>query len=317
MNSQIISDKQQASFLEDGYLRLANAVPPQLLKRWQDLAERLEREALDAHRDGRRTPGVCVVEDPVGPRVMRYDDILAIDPDACLELLACPAMMEVARQLSGRGTVPLQMDILYKQQHPHPVIKWHQGAPHPRGYPYLNVGIYLDDAPAGDGCLRYVPGTQHGLVNIEKLSEEHGWEIPGVVELPASAGDILIQDMMILHGSQPKRSPGVRRTIYVELRPYDGIIESGEQSEQWGALRQQWMQLALQNCEPGAWPKDWLGDYGVTDRKKEEILRAIVEEREPPTPAVWGIHPIETEDYPVPSDMKDWGQSEQDVDPSA
>lgn len=127
---------------------------------------------------------------------MRHDDILAIDHEACLSLLACPAMIEVARSLSGRGSVPLQLDILYKQQHPHPVIKWHQGAPHSRAYPYLNVGIYLDDAPAGDGCVRYVPGSQHRLHEIDRISAEHGWEVPGAIEQPAKAGDILVQDMM-------------------------------------------------------------------------------------------------------------------------
>lgn len=311
MDSHLITDEQRASFLEDGYLLLKNAVPKQLLTHWQALAERLERDADEAFQQGTSLHGACVIEDPVGPRLMRYDDILAIDSDACLDLLACPAMMEIARCLSGRGTVPLQLDILYKQQHPHPVIKWHQGAPHPRGYPYLNVGVYLDDAPAGDGCLRYVPGTQHGLVDIEGLSREHGWDVPGVVEQPAMAGDILIQDMMILHGSQPKRSPGVRRTVYIELRPYDGILEGGDQSEGWAQLRQQWMQLVLKNCEHGAWPADWSADYGSSAQSAEEIVRAIVEEREAPTPAVWGIHPIETENYPVPAEMKNWGRSEQ------
>jgi len=315
MNPFVINDEQQASFLEDGYLLLEDAVPKKLLHHWQALAERLEREAMKAHHEREQLHGACVVEDPVGPRLMRYDDILAIDPKACLDLLACPAMMAIARCLSGRGTVPLQLDILYKQQHPHPVIKWHQGAPHPRSYPYLNIGIYLDDAPSGDGCLRYVPGTQHGLLDIDALSREHGWEIPGVVEQPAAEGDILVQDMMILHGSQPKRSPGVRRTIYVELRPYEGVIESAEQSERWAELRKQWMQLVLQRCKSGDWPDDWVSEYGYLDTTEEAIIRALIEEREPPTPAVWGIQSVEREDYPVPEDMKDWPKSEQDAAP--
>ncbi len=305
MSSYIIPDDQQAAFLENGYLLLKNAIPKPLLEHWQNLAARLESDAMKAHQNGEQLHGACVVEDPVGPRLMRYDDILAIDSKACLDLLACPAMMAVARQLSGRGTVPLQLDVLYKQQHPHPVIKWHQGAPHPRGFPYLNVGIYLDDAPAGDGCLRYVPGTQQGLVDIEGLSAAHGWEIPGVVEQPAAAGDILIQDMMILHGSQPKRSPGVRRTIYVELRPHEGILESGEQSGRWADLRKQWMQLVL-NSGAEEWPEEWIGDYGSFEGSEDEIIRNLVEEREAPTPAVWGVHPVESENYPVPEDMKDW-----------
>ena len=33
-----------------------------------------------------------------------------------------------------------------------------------------------------------------------------------------------------------------------------------------------------------------------------------VDEREAPTPAIWAVHPIETEGYPIPADMKDWGK---------
>lgn len=301
-----ISEEQLKLFKKQGFLLLENALPEKLLSHWQNLSRNLERQATEAHQENKMTHGVCIVEDSIGPRVMRYDDILAIDSDASLNLLACPAMMAVARQISGRGTVPLQMDILYKQQHPHPVINWHQGASHPRGYPYLNIGMFLDDAAVGDGCLRYVSGTQYSQVDIEGLSKEHGWDIPGVVEQPAKAGDILIQDMMILHGSQPKRSEGVRRTIYVELRPFEGILETGDQSENWAILRKKWMQLVIDKAEKNAWPKNWLEDYPKITESQDQIVRSIIEQREPPTPAFWGIHCAETEDYPVPADMKDW-----------
>ncbi|MBY4677670.1 phytanoyl-CoA dioxygenase family protein [Marinobacterium arenosum] len=306
MSHYTIDKQQQQQFLTNGYIRLDNALPAKLLNRWQQLAQQLESEAMNAHHQGQPLHGACVVEDPVGPRVMRVDDIFAIDPDAALDLLACPAMMAVARELCGRGAVPLQLDILYKQQHPHPVIKWHQGAPHSRKYPYLNIGIYLDDAPEGDGCLRYVPGTQHELLDIEDISRQHGWEVPGVVELPAKAGDILIQDMMILHGSQPKRSPGVRRTIYVEYRPFDGIIESGIQSEAWAELRRRWMAQVLQRATSENWPQEWHTDYPAKPGSLEALAGEMIANREPPIPAVWGNLPIETQDYPVPEDMKNW-----------
>lgn len=192
MAAYTITDAQQASFLEQGYLRLENAVPPELLAHWQDLATRLERKAMADHQQGHVLKTACVVQDPVGPRVMRIDDIL-------------------------------------------------------------------------------------------------------------------VQDMMILHGSQPKRSPGVRRTIYVELRPFEGILDSAEQSPAWAALRQQWMHLVLQEAAPDAWPEEWRADYPDPERSAGEIIGDVVAQREPPTPAVWGIEPVETEDYPVPVDMKGWG----------
>ncbi|MDJ0654920.1 MAG: phytanoyl-CoA dioxygenase family protein [Xanthomonadales bacterium] len=304
MQKYHISDAQKAASLQDGYTRLPNALPPELLRRWRELAETLESRALQAHARTERIHGACVIEDPVGPRLMRFDDILGEDPDAVLELLACPAMLAVARDLCGPGVVPLQLDILYKHQHPHPVIAWHQGATHPRGYPYLNVGVYLDDAAGDDGCLKYVPGSQHDLKDICALSEAHGWDVPGVVEQPACAGDILVQDMMILHGSAPKRSPGVRRTVYIELRPVAGIAESRRQSPEWSELRRRWMALVARRARNNGLDTSWLDDLPVDLGSDAEEAATIVARWEPPIPAFYCNRAVETDDYPVPADMR-------------
>ena len=277
MPSFAATPEQQEQLLKDGFVSLPGAVPPNVVERWRDLADKFQSAALEAHSRSERLHGACVIEDPVGPRLMRQDDLLGIESDAALDLLACPGMLAVARDLCGRGTVPLQMDLLYKHQHPHPVILWHQGAPHARGFPYLNVGIYLDDANEADGCLRYVPGTQHVLQDICDLAEEHGWDIPNSVEQPAKAGDILVQDMMILHGSAPKWSPGARRTIYVELRPAAGILESAKQSEQWAESRKRWMGLVLRRADASDWPEPWRGDVPSDLATDREEIRTILE----------------------------------------
>ena len=299
-----ITTEQKNKLLVDGYTRLRNAISAELLQRWRRLAENLEVQALGAYARAEQLHGACVIEDPVGPRLMRADDILGYDTDAVLDLLACPAMLAVARDLCGPGAVPLQLDILYKHQHPHPVILWHQGAAHPRGYPYLNVGVYLDDADAGDGCLKYVPGTQHKLEDICTLAETHGWDIPGVVEQPARAGDILVQDMMVLHGSAPKRSPGVRRTIYIELRPAAGILESGAQSEQWARLRQRWMGLVKRRADHHGLDTDWLDDIPSALGSDADEAAAIGAHWEPPIPAFYCNRDILRPEYPVPADMR-------------
>jgi hypothetical protein len=307
MQKYDITGQQKEKLLDDGFTRLPDALSPELLQRWRELAERLEAQALDAHARSEQVHGACVIEDPVGPRLMRFDDVLGEDTDAALDLLACPAMLAVARDLCGPGVVPLQLDILYKHQHPHPTINWHQGAAHPRGYPYLNVGVYLDDADADDGCLKYLPGTQHDLKDICALSETHGWDIPGVVELPARAGDILVQDMMVLHGSAPKRSPGVRRTIYIELRPIAGITESNVQSEQWAELRQRWMGLVARRAESQGLDTSWLGNLPPDLGSDADEAAAIVAHWEPPIPAFYCHKNIQTETYPVPADMNHAG----------
>ncbi len=305
MQNYDIGAGQKQQLLEAGYTLLPDALPPELLQRWRELAEKLEARGLAAHARSEQVHGTCVIEDPVGPRVMRVDDVLGYDVDAVLDLLACPAMLAVARELCGPDTVPLQLDILYKHQHPHPVILWHQGAAHPRGYPYLNVGVYLDDADADDGCLKYVPGTQHQLEDICALAEAHGWDIPGVVEQPARAGDILVQDMMVLHGSAPKRTPGARRTVYIELRPTAGILESGAQSEQWAELRRRWMGLVKRRAQDHGLDTAWLNSVAPDLGSDSDEAAAIMAQPEPPIPACYCHRPIRRDDYPVPADMQE------------
>jgi len=305
MSTFKLSQEQRDDYFGRGYTGIKGALSPELLKRLQDMASGFEEKIMEAHKKSIDIHGACIVQDPVGYRLMRYDDIFSVDWDTTLDLLASPAMMAIFRDICGRGAVPMQMDILYKHQHPHPVVIWHQGAQHSRAHPYLNVGVFLDDSDKGDGCLRYVPNTQYEKQDIQKLSQEHGWEIPGVTEFPVKAGDINIQDMMILHGSQPKRTSGVRRTIYIEIRPYDGIIEDGLQSKEWAELRKRFMGLVLRRANPSDWPEEWKADYPHDLRSDQEEIEAIMQKKESPIPAYYATFPVEHENYPVPSDIRE------------
>lgn len=299
-----ITGDHRRQLRDQGWVLLPGALPRALLRRWRSLATRIERDVGRAHARGEAPAGAAVVEDEVGPRLTRFNDLHGAEPDALLELLACPGMMAVARELCRRGTVPLQADLLYKQPHPHPVTLWHQDAPHPRGHPYLNLGVYLDDAAPGDGCLRYLPGSQHQLQDIASLARRHGWDLPGVVEQPACAGDILVHDMMVLHGSPPKRTPGCRRTLYIELRPCAGILEGGSQSRSWMETRQRWMGLVVRRAGPEHWPAPWRadlpGDLGTDEAEMGRVMAC----REAPTPAHYAREDVETEDYPIPRDLR-------------
>ena len=110
---------------------------------------------------------------------------------------------------------------------------------------------------------------------------------------------------MILHGSQPKRTPGARRTIYVELRPAAGILESGAQSEPWAALRQRWMGLVVRRAREGEWPVEWQQDLPQDLGNDTTEIAAISASHEPPIPAVYCHYQVEHPEYPVPSDMRD------------
>jgi hypothetical protein len=220
------------------------------------------------------------------------------------ELLASPIIMTISKILGGDGCVPMQLDIIYKYPHPHPHVAWHQDAPHSRKCPYFNIGVYLDDANLNDGCLNFVPNTQHNILDIYKLASLHGWGIPGVVQQPAKAGDIVVHDMMILHSSKPKRSEGVRRTIYIELRPLAGIIDSAKQSQEWAELRKQWMAHVLKAAEPSSIPAGWNEFYGEPKYDVNTLVKRIKAKWEPPIPSIWSPKHVEHPNYPTPADLR-------------
>lgn len=299
-----IEQEQQNEYFTRGFTGIKNALSPELLKRLQDMATRFENDIMTKHKQGDMVYGSCVVNDPVGDRLTRYNEIYARDIDTTLDLLSSPPMMAIFRDICGRGAVPIQMDILYKHQHPHPVVLWHQEMQNTRVYPYLNIGIFLDDSLEDDGCLSYVPNTQHEQQDIQVLSSKHGWDIPESIEFPAMAGDINIQDIMILHGSKPKRTQGVRRTIYVEIRPYEGILEDNAQSKEWAELKKRFMGLVIRRADPQDWPKEWKDDYPSDLGSDEDEIRNIVSKWEAPIPSNYAIFPVEHPAYPVPADMR-------------
>ncbi len=301
MSNFSLTQQQIHHFDELGYTALKGGISVSLLQRLRDVAETLEQRAsLDyARGNGAALPGCAFAPTSTGYELMRINDIYALAPDVILDILASPSVMALFRQLGGRFAVPLQVDLLFKRQAPHPPVLWHQDAPVPREHPYFNVGIYLDEAAEGDGCVRYVPGSQHVLQDIAPLAKEHGWEIPGVKEASAQPGDILIHDMMVLHGSPVKCHPGVRRTLYVEIRAVDGILESGSHSPEWVALRRRFMGLVLRRADPALWPQAWQDEIPGDLVSDEEELAKIVAQREPPLPANYASEQVTVAGYPV------------------
>jgi ectoine hydroxylase-related dioxygenase (phytanoyl-CoA dioxygenase family) len=291
MKNYQITQEQKRALIDKGFVRLPNAVPASLLSTWQDLLAELNENALESYRNSSQAPNASFIDGPEKPLLTRVNDLLAFYPDAVLDLMACPAMMAIARDLCGPGAVPLQCDALFKQNHPHSVISWHQDALYPRKFPYLNVGIYLDDADHGDGCLSYVANSQHEAQDICKLVDQYGWDIPAAVSMPAKAGDILIQDMMVLHASQKKRDEQVRRTVYVEMRPAAAVLDQGVQSKEWMELRRRWMGIVARRSNI-PWPEETHAELPKDLKSDSEEIEQILALREPPIPAHYCIENI-------------------------
>lgn len=299
-----ISQEQKDEYFTKGFTAIRKAVNPELLIRLQNMSDTFEDNIINEYKNGKITPESCVSKNGNSIYLSRFNNIHSIDWDTTLDLLASPPMMAIFRDICGKGAVPLQIDLLFKRNYNESVVLWHQDSLYNRKYPYINVGIYLDDSNKDDGALLYVPNTQHEKQDISKLSQKYGWSIPNSVEFPAKAGDINVHDMMVLHGSKPKKTRDTRRTIYVEIRPFDGILESNSQTKQWADLRKRFMGLVLRRANPEDWPEEWKADYPSDLKSDKEEIENIMNLREAPTPANYAIFPVEHENYPVANDFR-------------
>lgn len=296
-----LRQNQKNEYLTNGFTSITKGISDELLYRLQNMAEKFENNIIEKYKKGMSSSNACISNE----KLIRYNNIIGIDYDTTLDLLASPSMMAIFRDICGRGAVPLMVDLLYKQPSSSSVVLWHQDAPHSRNYPYINVGIYLDDANEDDGCLQCVINSQNEKQDISKLEHKFGWNIPNTVKLAAKSGDINIHDVMVLHGSQPKKTKNPRRTIYVEIRPFDAIIEDNMQSKEWADLRKRFMGLVLRRANPLDWPEEWKGDYPSDLKSDKEEIENILKKTEKNISANYAFPSVKKKGYPIPEDYKE------------
>ncbi len=275
-----LTAEQLAFYDENGYLVLPGLVPADMLDRLRTAGERWMAAGRD--KDGAADGDDYQFTDRPSGRVMfRVDYIHDKGEPASLELLGSPEILGIAESLAGPNFVPTYESMVFKDAGDGAPIHWHQDAVHPRNSRITNVDIYLDESVAGAGALRVIPGSHRQAADICSLEDTHGWDIPGAIEVPLAAGDVLLHDVMIVHGSPPALGNQLRRTIYYEFRAAEQILAEGPWDAEWVDRRLRLLPLALDEharARPDVRQFDWTPDASLrpqpaTDRTDE--LRII------------------------------------------
>lgn len=184
-------------------------------------------------------------ERPGGRVMFRVNYLHNKGQAASLELLGCPQVLGVAESLCGPNFVPTYESMVFKQAGDGEAIPWHQDAVHPRGYRIFNFDLYLDHSRSGAGALRVVPGSQTGKHDVCAIADEHGWDHPGAIDVDMAPGDVLLHDVMVVHGSARTLGNALRRTIYYEFRAAEEILEDGPWDREWIDRRMRLVPLGL------------------------------------------------------------------------
>ena len=225
------SNKRQ-QLLDDGFCVFPGLLSGELLARLRLASDRLLDEYPDEERQQRGNQGSVVS--------IRFQD------RAFVELVAWPPTWAALRELGFDGARYWSGSVICKEAHS-TRLYWHQDwvwwsqpesadpVPH-----QLFLMWYLTDTRRENGCLRVLPQSHRRRMEAHDLIGSHddgirhrdpdsapGYQsLPGEVDVPVTAGDLVIGDSRVLHAAHANTT-GERRTVLTTwyLPRYDELSE--------------------------------------------------------------------------------------------
>ncbi len=240
-----LTPEQINFFDEQGYLILRQWIPADLLARLRQAGDAWIEDGMRADPREPGSEDFMFAQRPAGRVMFRVNYLHNKGQASSLELLGSPQVLGVAESLCGPNFVPTYESMVFKQEGDGEAIPWHQDAVHPRRYRIFNFDLYLDHSRIGAGALRVLPGSQTGRHDVCAIADEHGWEHPDALDVEMEPGDVLLHDVMVVHGSARTQGNALRRTIYYEFRAAEEIVEEGPWDREWIDRRLRLVPLGL------------------------------------------------------------------------
>lgn len=265
-----LSEEQIRFFDENGYLILRNWIPQDLLQHLQEAGQTWIKEGLNADENDPDYSDYVFAKRPNGRVMFRVNYVHNKRQSASLEMLGCPQVLAVAESLCGPNFVPTYESMVFKQEGDGAAIRWHQDAVHPRKSRIFNFDLYLDASLSDGGALRVIPKTQQQRQDICALTEQWGWNPPNAVTVEMQPGDVLLHDVMVVHGSEEVEGKNLRRTIYYEFRSAEEILMDGPWDHEWIDKRLRLIPLALQTYQQ-AFPDKEQFQWHVSDAFRPQM----------------------------------------------
>jgi hypothetical protein len=126
-------------------------------------------------------------------------------------LVSSPRFERLLLDVFGSEAVPTECAVTLKVPGRGVEVPWHRDPVDAPRFSVYNFTIYLDDSGPDNGCLHAVPGShlENGETS-ERMPE-------AAVPIPAAAGDVLVHDVHLEHGSPSSDAPRGRRAIVIEF----------------------------------------------------------------------------------------------------
>ncbi len=162
-------------------------------------------------------------------------------------LIAHPGFQEMFGRLGLHGT-RFSSGYVISKPPGGPALFWHQdwwGWQHPISredrIAQVALFLYMTDTTRENGCLRLIPGSHRRPHPLHDLVDAHNPTLaevrnpddaafashPDEVDVPVTAGDVVVVDARLIHGAHPNRSDKERTNITLWWHPdYEGLPAS-------------------------------------------------------------------------------------------
>ena len=239
-NPRTLTAGQVAAFNRDGYLKGVRIFSPQEMAGIREYFDELLARTLAAGGDSYS----------ISTAHLRYGRVY--------DLLTQPRIVACVKDLLGENVIAWGSHFFCKMPGDGKRVSWHQDASYWPLTPSKAVTAWLaiDDADAGNACMRFIPGSHvlghmtytlsendeanvlnQTVAGVEQLGE------PVLVEL--KAGEISIHSDLLLHGSEANQSARRRCGLTLRYCAADvrarlgwnakGVVVSGrDESGHWG-----------------------------------------------------------------------------------
>jgi phytanoyl-CoA dioxygenase PhyH len=152
--------------------------------------------------------------------------------ESCLRLYGHPGLLAAAEAMNGSDFVPYNEVVFIKEPGLGPSVAWHQdGTTHwdapdwdqnAHGFNFMTQ-LYPSTAA---NCVWVLPGSHKlGKVDIVELVQKSGSErIDGAVPMICNAGDVMMVNRQLVHGSFANSSPDRRVTVNAGFFPRKRVL---------------------------------------------------------------------------------------------
>ena len=240
-NQECITEEQAQFFRDNGFLVVRQVLVGEELAAVQEAMRVVyEKGVAGVENDPDFLYGQGVKS---GKQVLRRVEYVIDKSEPMKVLLGHPFILRSVEKLQGPNFIPTWDSMVVKVPDEGVIVPWHRDAAlmdkRAEQRPIFNVDFYLDRADL-KSCLWVIPGSN--LWPQEQALDRGrrpGFDTGDAIPVPLEAGDVILHNIQLVHGSPSGDGNALRRTVYYEFRPAEIEAQFGPHTLEYIPLKQQ------------------------------------------------------------------------------